>query len=225
MKPVWLVLHGAIGAEDQLIPLKKLLENDCDVHTLSFSGHGTNAHQPVDFSMELFSKDVINFMNEHSLDCANIFGYSMGGYAAMYLAKHHSEYVNRIVTLGTKFEWNEEISAKEVRMLNPEKIEQKIPQFANVLAGRHGSGNWKSVLERTQKLLLNLGNKNPLEMEDYGSIQQETTILWAENDAMVSREEGELVANKLPNGKFAIISNSEHPIEKVDLKELLKYFR
>lgn len=220
MKPVWIVLHGAIGAEDQLLPLKKHLEVDCDVHVITFSGHGKKAHEMVDFSIELFAQDVISYLQALSLTQVNIFGYSMGGYVAMYLASRRPELVGRIITLGTKFEWNEAISAREVRMLDPEKIEAKIPAFSAVLAQRHSKDHWKTVLHKTQLLLANLGEDNPLKFDDFSKIQHEVSILWAENDSMVSREEGELVARALMNGKFAVLSHSEHPIEKVDLAQI-----
>ena len=35
-----LLLHGAIGAADQLQPLAQVLAAHYNVHTLSFSGHG-----------------------------------------------------------------------------------------------------------------------------------------------------------------------------------------
>ncbi|MBK9228864.1 MAG: alpha/beta fold hydrolase [Ignavibacteria bacterium] len=49
----------------------------------------------------------------------NIFGYSMGGYAALYAAKKYPGVIGKIFTLGTKFEWNEESSASEVKLLSP----------------------------------------------------------------------------------------------------------
>ena len=54
----------------------------------------------------------------------------MGGYVALQLANKHPKYVQKIITLGTKFAWDKETAAKEVKMLNPEKIEEKIPAFA-----------------------------------------------------------------------------------------------
>ena len=37
-----LLLHGAIGAKDQMIPLEKMLSTDFSVFSLNFSGHGGN---------------------------------------------------------------------------------------------------------------------------------------------------------------------------------------
>lgn len=224
MKPVWVLLHGAIGAEDQLIPLRQQLEKKADVHLLTFSGHGSKSTEDVPFSIELFAQDVFDYLQTHSLTNVNLFGYSMGGYVAMYVAKHHPYLVDKIITLGTKFEWNEAVAAREVNMLDPDKIEQKVPKFASILANRHSQERWKTVLQRTQQLLTDLGKENTLQLSDYSTIHHSTTILWAENDTMVSRDEGQLVASHLPNGRFDVILHSEHPIEKVNLEQLLRYF-
>jgi pimeloyl-ACP methyl ester carboxylesterase len=125
-----LLLHGAIGAASQLLPLKALLTKSYKVHTLDFTGHGGKPFGNEPFSIKLFADDVISYMDEHQISKVNILGYSMGGYVGMYIAKHHPERIDKIITLATKYNWNETIAAKEVQMLNPEKIAQKLPAFA-----------------------------------------------------------------------------------------------
>jgi len=83
-----LLLHGAIGAKDQLQPLAEKLKNDFTVHSLSFSGHGAET-MPGIFSIETFAQDVLNYLQKNDLKQVSVFGYSMGGYVALYLAKHH----------------------------------------------------------------------------------------------------------------------------------------
>ncbi len=52
----------------------------------------------------------------------------MGGYVALYLAKHHLQLVHKIFTLATKFHWDETVAANENKRLQPEGIEEKVPQ-------------------------------------------------------------------------------------------------
>jgi pimeloyl-ACP methyl ester carboxylesterase len=51
-------------------------------------------------------------MQQNQLENAAIFGYSMGGYAGMYLAKYFPERVSKLLTLATKFYWDEKIAAR-----------------------------------------------------------------------------------------------------------------
>nr|MCU0399335.1 alpha/beta hydrolase [Cyclobacteriaceae bacterium] len=136
MKPL-LLLHGALGSKSQLEPLRQKLEqNRRIVFTLNFSGHSGEPFQ-IDFGIAAFADDVIRFMNKQLLSQVDVFGYSMGGYVAVWLAHKFPERIGKIYTLGTKFDWSPESAQKEVRKLDPIKIQEKIPAFARILEHRH----------------------------------------------------------------------------------------
>jgi pimeloyl-ACP methyl ester carboxylesterase len=215
MQPL-LLLHGAIGAADQLQSLAASLGNRYKVYTLDFSGHGGKPFAESPFSMELFANDVLAFMAAEALETVSIFGYSMGGYVAMYLAKHHPDKIDRVVTLATKFHWDETIAANEVKMLNAEKIEQKVPAFAHALKERHAPTDWKEVLNKTAEMMLSLGKSNTLRLEDYASIAAPSLLLLGDRDKMVGMDETVSVYKALPNGQLCILPNTAHPIEQVD---------
>src|SRR5689334_9363840 len=99
MKKTLLLLHGALGSEEQFSGLKQSLENNFRVFSLNFSGHGGRI-LPGKFSIDLFVNDVLEFIRMHSFERINIFGYSMGGYVALKLASHHPDSIERIMTLG-----------------------------------------------------------------------------------------------------------------------------
>ena len=140
-----LLLHGALGSKVQLRPLKQILEQKFNVFDLNFEGHG-DVYSEQDFSIDLFASNVRDFLKEQNLENTHIFGYSMGGYVALHLANHKPSLVNKIVTLGTKFDWNPEGAAREIKMLNPEKVEEKIPAFAGYLNKLHSALSWKVVM-------------------------------------------------------------------------------
>ncbi|MBO9573200.1 MAG: alpha/beta fold hydrolase, partial [Chitinophagaceae bacterium] len=137
MKPHLLMLHGAIGASSQLQHIAGLLSPKYEIHLFDFPGHGGKGLNEENFSIELFANAVVSFLEEQKIKQVNIFGYSMGGYVALYLARHHPELINKIITLGTKFHWNKETAANEVKMLDPEKIAVKVPSFAKALETLH----------------------------------------------------------------------------------------
>lgn len=215
-----LLLHGAIGAQDQLQPLKALLSAQYNVHTLSFSGHGGNAFPEGDFSIARFSIDVLNYLNDNDIAQCDVFGYSMGGYVAMYLAKQQPERVGRIITLATKFHWDEPTAQKECGMLDANKIEAKVPAFAAALAKRHAPNNWKEVLNRTKDMLLAMGKDNPLKVEDYATITNPSLIMLGDRDKMITLEETLAVYKALPNAQMAMLPDTQHPIEQVDAQHL-----
>ena len=75
-----LLLHGAIGAKDQLEELEKSLQDKFIVHRINFSGHGGETFSDKPFSISLFADEVLNYLSSQNIEQASIFGYSMGGY-------------------------------------------------------------------------------------------------------------------------------------------------
>lgn len=223
-----LLLHGAIGSEEQVFPLRDCLSaSPYRIHSFNFSGHGKKAiTNPL--SMELFAEETLAFIKKQELNNLYVFGYSMGGYVAMYLASQHPELISKIVTLGTKYQWSPAIAAKEIKMLQPAIIEEKIPAFAATLANRHGEDKWKLLLNATAGLLLQLGDKPLLEKTVLQQVTAKALLLIGDKDNMVSQEETEATAQQLRNGLVQVLSNTPHPIEQVDpmmlAENLLSFF-
>ena len=222
-----LLLHGAIGSSQQFQQLAALLNNAFEVHTLDFSGHGGKPIPDAPFSIELFANDVLKWMQENKIATIDIFGYSMGGYVALYLAKHHPEKVGKVFTLATKFNWNSEGAAREAAMLNPEKIAEKVPAFAKSLEQKHGE-NWKTVLTKTAEMMINLGNSPALPLTSLAEIQHSVLISVGDKDNMVTLEETIAAYRQLQNGQLLVLPQTQHPFEKVNAEriaeEIKSYF-
>jgi pimeloyl-ACP methyl ester carboxylesterase len=214
-----LLLHGAIGSTCELEPLAKLLSDHFHIHIINFSGHGgrkiTN-----DFSIKNFAEEVSNWITERGLSKINIFGYSLGGYVAMYLGRHYPDTVENIITLGTKYRWNTEIAAKEVALLRPETIQVKVPAFAEELRQRHSPVEWKDVLNKTAEMLTGIGAKPPLNANDYEKVKSNSLLLLGDSDKMVTLEETVDVFNKLPSSRLGILPGTPHQIKQVNLSLL-----
>jgi pimeloyl-ACP methyl ester carboxylesterase len=220
-----LLLHGALGAADQLKPLAAELEKDFTVHTLDFSGHGRKPFPDSPFSIPLFAQDVLTYMDEQQLPETLIFGYSMGGYVGMYLVLHHSSRVTKLATLATKFYWDPAIAQREMQMINPEKIQEKLPAFAKTLEQRHQPKDWKVVLQRTAGLLKDLGDKPLLSADNCNNIQIPTFLMLGDRDKMVSQEETVTIHKSIPNAQLTILPGTPHPIEQVDTTQLADQLR
>lgn len=222
MNPI-ILLHGALGASTQLEPLKhKLEESGRKVYPVNFSGHSGTPFRE-NFGIEAFAEDVLQFMNEHQLNHADIFGYSMGGYVAVWLAHKHPERVKEVVTLGTKFDWSPESAEKEVRKLNADKILEKIPAFARILEHRHAPNNWKELLKKTGEMMLELGNTPLLTEAIFKAITHSVTICLGDQDDMADRDFSIQVSQWIPKSSFQLLNDTLHPIEKVDHEKLMKF--
>jgi len=215
-----LLLHGALGSKDQFIDLEIALAENFKIHSLNFSGHGRRPSHHHAFTLQNFAHEIIDWMNESYIKTIDIFGYSMGGYVALWLARFYPERVGKIFTLGTKLKWNAEEAEKEIKMLNPEKVIEKVPAFAQTLAERHGEHEWKSVMSKTASLMKDLGHTH-LTDQDFIRIQHKVLLTLGTEDNMVIAEETERAHRLLKNSEFKIYTGVQHPIEKVPV-ELLK---
>lgn len=214
-----LLLHGAIGSSGQLEPLAAVLSDRFKVHLLNFPGHGGNI-LPGEFSIELFAGAVLHYLDENNISRISFFGYSMGGYVAMYFAQKYPQRIEKIITLATKFYWDEAIAAKEIKMLQPAIIEEKLPAFAVELATRHAPQDWKEILLKTQGLLSGLGKSEGLA---YAAISNSCLLMLGDRDKMVTLSETSEAYQALPNAALAILPQTSHPIEKVN-NDLLKFY-
>ena len=221
-----ILLHGAIGASDQLEPLADLLRDSYQVHTLNFSGHGGSPFG-ASFGIHAFAEEVLAYCDQEQLEQVDIFGYSMGGYVAAYLARHHAHRIRKWMTLATKWEWSESIAAREVKMLNPLKIQEKVPTFAAALAQRHGEHNWVPLLEKTAEMMQEMGAHNPLSNDDLAAITAPAYVCLGDRDQMVSMTETLATVEVLNDRRLAVFPATHHPIEKVPLSRLaaeIRYF-
>lgn len=216
-----LLLHGAIASSEQFNLVLPSLKDEYNVSVLDFSGHGQKYLPANEFSIQLFAQDVLKWLNKNKIPTIDIFGYSMGGYVALYLAKYHPERVGKVFTLATKFNWNPEGAAKEAAMLNADKIAEKVPAFAKALAQKHGENNWKTVLSKTAAMMLSLGNKPVLSLNDLAELPHSILVSVGDKDTMVSLEETIAVYRQLKCAQLLVLPETQHPFEKVDLTRIV----
>jgi pimeloyl-ACP methyl ester carboxylesterase len=219
MKPTILLLHGALNTSTQFGALSQKLQTYFDVHTLDFSGHGQVPYEGV-LDMKVLVSDIAHYVQQMESETCHIFGYSMGGYAAVSYAKSQPTKLGKIMTLGTKWDWNPTSSAREVAMLDPDVMAEKIPSYVVKLQALFGEKNWVDVVRNTAALMHDLGHGGGLTEDEYRKIETDVLILRGSEDKMVSAESSKEVANWLQNGTYQEIDGAPHPLEKVDVDNL-----
>ena len=216
-----LLLHGALGSKSQFSSLISLLEETFHIHTLDFEGHGSSPLRDRAFRDEHFAENVLDYLNENSIQSVSVFGYSMGGHVGLYLARKHPERIHRIFTLATKFLWTPENIDREASSLDAEKILKRVPHFAKVLQDRHAVSGWKNVLQKTREMFYELGESNSLPIEELRQIHHVVRIGVGDRDSMVNIEESVQVYRSLPQGELQIFPKTPHPLEKVPVSYLV----
>lgn len=217
MKPRIILLHGALGSKETLNRLSDQLSEQFNVYSFDFIGHGNQTENKpfqVPDLVEQLHQEVQQFKNEEVL----IFGFSMGGYIALQYAIQHQSSIAGIITLGTKLTWSSEIAQAEIKQLNPDKIELKVPKFAQYLDGLHN--DWKKIVLNTSEMMLALGKQHAFSLHELNSIIIPVAIILGDKDNMVSESESKIAVSHLPNGRFHSLDNTPHPIEQVEIKRI-----
>ena len=214
-----LFLHGALGSQEHFSALKASLANDFEMYSFNFKGHGDTEIPDGDFSIQNFAEEVVAFLNQNNIQKTNIFGYSMGGYVGLYLAKNFPERIEKLFTLATKWDWTIENAERESKMLNPKIIKEKVPKYADSLLKLHGT-NWELLMEKTAAMMVQLGAIPTFKNNDFETIETPVLIGVGDKDVMVSLEETIQVYRLLPNAQLLVMPNTTHPIDRINLQLL-----
>jgi pimeloyl-ACP methyl ester carboxylesterase len=220
-----ILLHGALGSKEQLLDLENILSDRFIIYQFNFAGHGGEPMADKAFSIQGFADSLEQFIVSNHIENPSVFGYSMGGYVALYAAARRTLSFKKIITLATKFAWDPVIAKNETAMLDAETMQQKLPAFVDMLAKRHAPMPWQEHLQLTATMMLDLGDQPLLNESELKKIDAPCLLLLGDKDKMVSREETIAVAEKLPDGVFELLDNTSHPIEKADMAVLADRIR
>ncbi len=218
--PSIIVVHGALGSAAQMQPIGDALSTLGAVHLLELPGHGTRAlADGASFSMETFAHALGDVVAEQSLSRPIVFGYSMGGYAALLLESMLPGTLGGIMTLGTKVEWTPAVADAAASRLDAGMIQSKVPKFAEQLRVRHEqAGGWEQLLARTAALLYALGANPPLNDASLARVLARVRVCAGANDDTLADGETERTAARLSNATAHLFADVAHPIERVPVQ-------
>lgn len=219
-KPDLVLLHGALGAQEQFAPLLPLLEPHFRLHTLDFEGHGHAPMSGEPFALDRFVQSVCELLDAEGISDANLFGYSKGGYVGCALALAHPDRVRRLATLGTKYGWTQEDAQRETGFLVPSKMVEKIPQFVELLRERHVASGWEAVVERSAEFMWALADSGGITKERVSGLEMPVRVMVGDRDYTASVPESMELARALPKGELEVLPATPHPFERVPLQRL-----
>lgn len=219
-----LLLHGALGTRDQWGLLREVLPV-IRTRVVEFSGHGEQAMPDEGLGMEIFLRNIRDALQEAGWSDAHFFGYSMGGYAALLFASRFPDRVRSVVTLGTKLKWDREGLDRELRMLDPQKMKEKVPHFAMQLLTQHGADRWEGLVSATARLITGLHEQPPLTRESMERITCPAMLCVGDKDRTAVPEHTLEAARYMPRGSTLVLPNTQHPFDQVDLNVLLPHLR
>lgn len=91
-----LVLHGLFGYSDNWQTLGKQFSGHFKVYLIDLRNHGRSPHTP-EFSYQLMTDDLLEFIERHQIQDAAILGHSMGGKVAMNFALQNPDKLSKLM--------------------------------------------------------------------------------------------------------------------------------
>ena len=205
-----------------MAPLAERLESSLEPVSLDLPGHGDADLAGGGFDLQTMRARVVHELESWHLGRVAVFGYSMGGYVALEVARRRPDLISTVITFGTKFDWTPESAAKEARHLDAARIKAKVPYFAEQLEQRHKALGWEAVLTHTAALMTSLGHSPELNPEKLREVHCPVRIMVGDKDGTVSVEESLAVSRAMERGELEVLPGVAHPFEKAPLERLVR---
>ena len=91
-----MMLHGLFGSSTNLQFFAKKISAQRQVILPDLRNHGRSPHHH-DMNFQVMAEDVLNLLDQLSIEKINMLGHSMGGKVAMWLALNHSERIEHLL--------------------------------------------------------------------------------------------------------------------------------
>lgn len=215
-----LLIHGALQDETAFAHLLPHLAGRFDLHTLTFPGHGSRPLGDTAFGIEGFAQAVLDWMESAGLAVVDIFGYSMGGYTGLALARMHPARIRRVFTLGTELVWTPERAERDLKTLDPDRIEARVPHYARALEKIHTALGWRALLAHTADMVVALGHAPLLHEADFRALACPVRLAVGDRDTAAGVAETLEVAGWIPGCEFQVLPNTPHPLDRADAELL-----
>lgn len=209
--PNLLMLHGSRGTYQELLPVAEALTGFCNPILPNLLGHG-GRDIPACFSVRDMAEDVLAQMDAHGIEAMHCFGYSFGGYVALYLARHFPHRINGVCTLATKIRFDAQTVTLWTRLSSVPRVRERQNDLMNQ---RHPGQDWVRLVEGLASLYRRLGTTPELSDRDLSSIDIPTLTIAADKDQLVPWQESLELAYSMPRGHGYTFAGQAHPISVV----------
>lgn len=212
-----ILLHGSNSWAREMLPLGEYMRPyEKTVLIPNLLGHGGRP-VPGKFAIADFAADVIAYMDQNGVQRDFVAGMSVGGYVALYLARHYPDRIEGVIAIATKYVFDEETVKHYSYLVSLERMDQpgfpRIPQF--VL--NHHPQDWKQITARHGELFRALGARPELTEDDLRAIRVPILAITGDQDPLVPVKETQRLRELNPRCDVLIVKGSSHPITALPL--------
>lgn len=211
--PALVLLHGANGSPDQLEALAVALRPCARVLMPALPGHGGRP-VPERLSVQGIAADMIALLDREHVERAFFVGYSLGGYAAVYLARHYPARTAGACAIATKFVFDAKTVDHWVHLAQPERLSRPGNPRAGEMLLAHG-GDWTKVTLANIAFFTDLGRNPALTDADLAAIEPPVLLVNSSRDSLVAWDETVQVATRIAGARLVMFYGIAHPFRVV----------
>ncbi len=213
-RPALLLLHGANASGARMAPLVEALSPFAEVDAPNLLGHGGRP-LPEALSFEAMAADVVAHLDRVGTARTFLCGYSLGGYLALYLARHYPERWIGVIGLAVKYVFDEGTVRHWTYLAQPERLSRPGNPRAGEMASDHAPQDWVSVTRNTIRLFESLGRDPPLAESDIAAISVPTMLVSSNRDQIVPWSETLTLGRLIRGSHVAMFYGHAHPLHLV----------
>ncbi|WP_232798438.1 methylmalonyl-CoA epimerase [Salinibacter altiplanensis] len=212
--PSLLVLHGAAGTtRHDAASLMRHLESSFHVVGVNLSGHGASAvPNDISFSLDLFAEDARSILDAIDLPSAHVFGFSLGGGAALRLAQMHPGRIDRLAVLQTNAHWTDAHARRMQRRLDLDDLADPASARAERLRARHDAP--KRLLRALQSFVTTLPDASDTLTQTLPDLDTPTLVAGLDRDPLFELASTRALHDALPNARLAILPGDTHSLSR-----------
>jgi len=222
--PAVILLHGLFGSLSNLAGVAKALSDNFCVYQLDLRNHGASPHDD-NMNYPAMASDIVEFMDDHSIEHAHILGHSMGGKIAMQVALNHPERLQKLIVADiapVTYAQHDNPALDGLKALSQTPLESR-RQADEILSQYISEPPVRAFLLKNlyrqesgfYKLRLNL----QAVLNHYQSVRETLTgepfcgptlFLKGSDSAYIQQKHKETILSLFPNTKIKIISGTGH---------------
>lgn len=237
-----LVFHGLFGMLDNWAGFAKEFGELMPTHILDLRNHGRSFHSES-MSHDDLANDILNYMEFHKIEKANLLGHSLGGKAVMQFAIKFPEKLNKLIVVDISpkaypphhqgiikalqsVDFTKVESRQDVEKVLGEYIPEKfVIQFLmkNLYWTEDKKLNWRFNLETLAEKYTEFVS-NAIK---FGIFNGPTLFVAGANSNYILPQDELLIRQQFPDSKIIKIANAEHWVQAnnpVDFNSAVKDF-